>query len=60
MVELVCRFPVSGLDEGPKADSGSHESLKVGYAGQNFPEHQYPSIVGRPILRAEERQDDIV
>jgi hypothetical protein len=27
---------------------------------QNFPEHQYPSIVGRPILRSEERQGDIV
>ncbi|KAK3080132.1 hypothetical protein LTS18_003035, partial [Coniosporium uncinatum] len=34
--------------------------LKVGYAGQNFPEHQYPSIVGRPILRSEERDGDIV
>ncbi|KAI5854032.1 actin family [Tricharina praecox] len=34
--------------------------LKVGYAGQNFPEHQYPSIVGRPILRAEERSGDVV
>jgi actin-related protein 2 len=22
---------------------------------QNFPDHQYPSIVGRPILRTEER-----
>ena len=32
--------------------------LKVGYAGQNFPEHQYPSIVGRPILRTEEKGDD--
>ncbi|KAK4224687.1 actin-domain-containing protein [Podospora fimiseda] len=29
--------------------------LKVGYAAQNFPEFQYPSIVGRPILRAEEK-----
>ncbi len=29
--------------------------VKVGYAGSNFPDHQYPSIVGRPILRAEER-----
>ena len=27
---------------------------------QNFPEHQYPSIVGRPILRSEERSGDIV
>ncbi|KAK7404095.1 Actin-related protein 2 [Neonectria punicea] len=35
--------------------------LKVGYAAQNFPEHQYPSIVGRPILRSEEQTDsDIV
>ncbi|KAK4139999.1 actin-domain-containing protein [Dichotomopilus funicola] len=29
--------------------------LKVGYAAQNFPEFQYPSIVGRPILRTEEK-----
>ncbi|KAG8526651.1 uncharacterized protein KY384_008080 [Bacidia gigantensis] len=34
--------------------------LKVGYAAQNFPEHQYPSIVGRPILRSEERAGDVV
>ncbi|TFB07169.1 Actin-related protein 2 [Trichoderma ghanense] len=34
--------------------------LKVGYAAQNFPEHQYPSIVGRPILRSEERTDNDV
>lgn len=25
---------------------------------QNFPEFQYPSIVGRPILRSEEKGDD--
>lgn len=29
-------------------------------AVQNFPEHQYPSIVGRPILRSEERSGEIV
>ncbi|KAF9357452.1 Arp2/3 complex subunit, actin nucleation center [Mortierella sp. AD094] len=28
--------------------------VKVGYAGSNFPEHVFPSVVGRPILRAEE------
>ncbi|KAF9106761.1 Arp2/3 complex subunit, actin nucleation center [Mortierella sp. AM989] len=28
--------------------------VKVGYAGSNFPEFVYPSVVGRPILRAEE------
>ena len=27
---------------------------------QNFPEHQFPSIVGRPILRTEETAGDIV
>jgi hypothetical protein len=26
----------------------------VGYAGQNFPSFIYPSMVGRPIIRAEE------
>ncbi|KAF9977764.1 Arp2/3 complex subunit, actin nucleation center [Actinomortierella ambigua] len=28
--------------------------VKVGYAGSNFPEYVFPSVVGRPILRAEE------
>jgi actin-related protein 2 len=27
---------------------------------QNFPEFQYPSIVGRPILRSEEQAGDII
>lgn len=31
--------------------------VKVGYAGQNFPSSIYPSMVGRPILRAEEEID---
>ncbi|WWC71929.1 uncharacterized protein I206_105888 [Kwoniella pini CBS 10737] len=29
--------------------------VKCGYAGSNFPEYVFPSVVGRPILRAEER-----
>lgn len=28
--------------------------IKVGYAGENFPRSIFPSLVGRPILRAEE------
>ena len=28
--------------------------VKVGYAGQNVPSSIFPSMVGRPILRAEE------
>ena len=35
-------------------------SCRANLAPQNFPEHQYPSIVGRPILRSEERDGDIV
>ena len=38
----------------PVLDGGTG-FLKAGYAGQNFPDHQYPSIVGRPILRTEEQ-----
>ncbi|GKT91335.1 actin-like protein 2 [Colletotrichum tofieldiae] len=34
------------------------EAPSVGYAAQNFPEFQYPSIVGRPILRTEEKGED--
>jgi actin-related protein 2 len=33
--------------------------VKCGYAGSNFPEHVFPSVVGRPILRAEERVGDV-
>lgn len=32
--------------------------VKIGYGGTNFPEHTFPSMVGRPILRAEERATD--
>jgi len=29
--------------------------VKAGYSGSNFVEHEFPAIIGRPILRAEER-----
>ena len=32
--------------------------VKCGWSGENFPRHVFPSMVGRPILRAEEQQDD--
>ncbi|KAA8908473.1 actin family [Sphaerosporella brunnea] len=48
------------MAEAPIVLDGGTGFLKVGYAGQNFPEHQYPSMVGRPILRAEERSGDVV
>jgi len=48
------------MAEAPIVLDGGTGFLKVGYAGQNFPTHQYPSIVGRPILRAEERAGDQV
>lgn len=28
--------------------------VKAGFAGENFPKHVFPSMVGRPVLRAEE------
>jgi len=34
--------------------------VKCGFAGDNFPAHIFPSIVGRPILRAEEKIQDVV
>lgn len=33
--------------------------VKCGFAGDNFPTHIFPSIVGRPIIRAEEKIKDI-
>ena len=30
----------------------------MGYAGQNFPSFIFPSIIGRPIIRAEEVSAD--
>ncbi|ODH38373.1 hypothetical protein ACO22_02372 [Paracoccidioides brasiliensis] len=47
-------------DQPPIVLDGGTGFLKVGYAAQNFPEHQFPSIVGRPILRSEEQAGDII
>ncbi len=33
--------------------------VKCGFAGSNFPEHIFPSLVGRPILRSSTRIGDI-
>ena len=33
--------------------------VKCGYAGSNFPAHIFPSLVGRPIIRAANRAEDI-
>ncbi|PWN94752.1 Actin/actin-like protein [Tilletiopsis washingtonensis] len=43
------------MDERPVVVDNGTGFVKVGYAGSNFPEHVFPSIVGRPILRVEER-----
>lgn len=34
--------------------------VKCGYAGQNFPEFVFPSMVGRPLMRYEEDFKDVV
>lgn len=33
--------------------------VKCGYAGSNFPAHVFPSLVGRPMLRADNRVGEI-
>ncbi|KCV71634.1 actin-like protein 2-A [Fonticula alba] len=33
--------------------------VKCGYAGSNFPEAVFPSLVGRPMLRAEEKVEGV-
>ncbi|CEH18202.1 actin actin-like protein [Ceraceosorus bombacis] len=42
-------------DERPVVVDNGTGFVKVGYAGSNFPEFVFPSIVGRPILRVEEK-----
>ena len=39
-------------------DNGSG-FLKLGFAGDNFPRYSIPSIVGRPLLRANQKIGDI-
>ena len=34
--------------------------VKCGFAGDNFPAHVFPCIVGRPVLRSEEKVKDVV
>ena len=33
--------------------------LKIGYAGDNFPAHSFPTMVGRPMLRYDEKIEGI-
>ena len=39
-------------------DNGSG-FLKMGFAGDNFPRYTIPSIVGRPMLRANQQVGDL-
>ena len=33
--------------------------MKMGFAGENFPNKTFPSVIGRPMLRYEETIDDV-
>lgn len=46
-------------DEQPIVLDQGTGFVKIGRGGTNFPDHTFPSIVGRPILRAEERSSDL-
>lgn len=39
-------------------DSGTGY-LKIGYANEDFPAHTFPAMVGRPLLRYEEKINNI-
>src|SRR5947209_4313603 len=47
----ICRSGMNGV--------WNLSTLPLNRCLQNFPEFQYPSIVGRPILRSEEQAGDI-
>ena len=33
--------------------------LKIGWAGDNFPSHSFPTMVGRPMLRYDEKIEGV-
>ncbi|KAL4449973.1 hypothetical protein ABPG74_015092 [Tetrahymena malaccensis] len=39
-------------------DSGTGY-IKIGYAGDNFPKHSIPAMIGRPMLRFNQKIDDV-
>mmetsp|Transcript_49695 Transcript_49695/g.107649 ORF Transcript_49695/g.107649 Transcript_49695/m.107649 type:complete len:388 (+) Transcript_49695:160-1323(+) len=47
------------MDKPPIVCDNGTGFVKCGFAGDNFPAHIFPSIVGRPILRAEESVTDV-
>ena len=44
----------------PPRSPAPAQFVKCGFAGENFPRHMFPSLVGRPMLRAEEEVLDNV
>ena len=33
--------------------------IKIGWAGENFPAHSYPAIIGRPMLRYDQKIEGV-
>jgi len=50
--------PPSQMDKPPVVCDNGTGFVKCGFAGDNFPKHIFPSIIGRPVLRAEESVKD--
>lgn len=44
---------MSGIDEHTVVCDNGTGFVKCGFAGENFPRHIFPSMVGRPILRSD-------
>jgi actin-related protein 2 len=48
------------MSKSPIVSDNGTGFVKLGYAGENFPEHIFPSMVGRPLMRYEEEFKDLV
>ena len=58
---IYCPRPVPFATSPPPLRSPAPaQFVKCGFAGENFPRHMFPSLVGRPMLRAEEEVLDNV
>ncbi len=60
MIPILVHIPISSIMSKSTivCDNGTGY-CKVGYAGQNFPEFIFPSIVGVPMMRFEEEFKDV-
>lgn len=47
------------MDSAPIVCDTGTGYLKIGYAGDSFPTHSFPTMVGRPMLRYDEKIEGV-